>query len=104
MLEEVLIKKIMKKIIFSLVLMLLGVCNINAEVVRTGNTFTTTQTTTADTKTAYFWQDKEGNKYPIYKSKTGSLYVKRISKKTGKEYKYYLPKATQDQIKSQTGL
>jgi hypothetical protein len=101
MLEEVLMKKkIMKKIIFSLVLMLLGVCNINAEVVRTGNTFTTAQTV-SETQTAYFWQDKEGNKYPIYKSKTGSLYVKRISKKTGKEYKYYLPKATQEQIKSQ---
>lgn len=74
------------------------------EVVRTGNTFSVEQTAQADVQTPYTWKDKEGKTYPIYVTKRGACYIKRISKKTGKEYKYYLPKETQAQIKRELGV
>jgi hypothetical protein len=69
-----------------------------AEVKREGNTFKTEKVSTSDTPTKYKWADKEGNKYTIYITKNNACYVKRISKKSGKEYKYYLPKDIQAQI------
>ena len=79
--------------------------NINAEVKREGNTFKVEQTSKAsDTQTKYTWEDKEGNKYPIFITKKGACYVLRTSKKTGKEYKYYLPKEIQAQIKQEIGI
>lgn len=52
-----------------------------------------------DQKTSYLWEDSKGNTYPIWLHEytrgenTGKItcYVIRISQKTGKEYKYYLP-------------
>lgn len=37
-------------------------------------------------------------KYPVYKSKNGAFYIWKTSKKTGKKYKYYLPKEIQKQM------
>ena len=34
-------------------------------------------------------------KYPIFVTKNGAYYIWKISKKSGKEYKYYLPKDIQ---------
>lgn len=34
-------------------------------------------------------------KYDIFKSRNGSFYIWKTSKKTGKKYKYYLPKEIQ---------
>lgn len=42
-------------------------------------------------KTEYIYQTKDGVKYTIYLSKTGKAYVWRISKKSGKGYRMYLP-------------
>lgn len=79
--------------------------NIHAEVKREGNTFKVEQTSKAsDTQTKYTWEDKEGNKYPIFITKKGACYILRTSKKTGKEYKYYLPKEIQAQIKQEIGI
>lgn len=51
----------------------------------------------APTSTNFTWIDSKGNKYPIYISNSGSCYVIRTSKNTGKEYKSYLgPKISQD--------
>lgn len=75
-----------------------------AEVVRNGNTFETVQTSQTDVQTPYTWKDKDGKTYPIYITKKGACYVKRISKKTGKEYKYYLPKEIQEQIRKELGM
>jgi hypothetical protein len=75
-----------------------------AEVTREGNTFKTEQTSTSQgTQTKYTWEDKEGNKYPIFITKRGACYVNKVSKKTGKEYKYYLPKNIQETIKKELG-
>lgn len=95
----------MKKFIIALVVLIIGaVGQINAEVVRNGNTFSVEQTTKSDVETPYTWKDKDGKTYPIYISKKGACYIKRISKKTGKEYKYYLPKETQEQIRKELGM
>lgn len=56
-------------------------------------------TTAKDVATAYYWQDSKGNDYPIFlhtyvkgeKAGRTTAYVIRVSAKTGKEYKYYLP-------------
>lgn len=79
--------------------------NIHAEVKREGNTFIVEQTTKeSDTKTQYTWVDKDGNVYPVFITKKGACYIFRTSKKTGKEYKYYLPKEIQAQIKQEIGI
>lgn len=94
----------MKKIILCILLALFSI-NIHAEVKREGNTFKVEQTSKAsDTQTKYTWEDKEGNKYPIFITKKGACYVLRTSKKTGKEYKYYLPKDIQETIKKELNI
>lgn len=89
----------MKYIIALLVALTLSVAS-NADVVKTGNTFKVEKATSVnqDTETKYKWQDKEGKEYPIYITKKGAYYIIRVSKKTGKEYKYYLPKEVKEQI------
>lgn len=34
--------------------------------------------------------DKQGKRYPVYVSENGKLFCMRVSKKTNKEYRYYL--------------
>lgn len=93
----------MKHLIIILAI-LLGSFTGFAEVKREGDTFRIEKTATNDTQTKYKWQDKEGNKYPVFMTKNGSYYVKRVSKKTGKEYKYYLPKEIQEVIKKEFNI
>ena len=79
----------MKKIIIA-VIMLLS-CNVGVQaqsVERKGNNFTQVS---KETKTQYTYTDSKGNVYPVYLSSTGKAFVKKVSKKTGKEYKQYLP-------------
>ena len=93
------------KYIISLLIMLTLSMSSFAEVKREGDTFKVEQTSKAsDTKTKYTWEDKEGNKYPIFITKKGACYVLRTSKKTGKEYKQYLPKDVQETIKKELNI
>lgn len=50
-----------------------------------------------DTTTTYTYQIDQ-NVYKVYKSKSGAFYIWKMSKKTGKPYKYYLPKEIQIQM------
>ena len=95
----------MKYIIALLIALSMSVTSY-ADVVRNGDTFKVEKTTSVNqnTQTKYTWEDKEGNKYPIFITKKGACYVLRTSKKTGKEYKYYLPKDIQSQIKQEIGI
>ena len=95
----------MKKFIICLFLSIFAVTGY-AEVKREGDTFKVekTATTSSDTQTKYTWQNKEGNKYPIFITKKGACYVIRTSKKTRKEYKYYLPKNIQETIKKELNI
>lgn len=45
-------------------------------------------------KTEYVYTDKKGNTYPVYISSTGKAFIVKASKKTGKEYRQYLPEVT----------
>jgi hypothetical protein len=94
-------------IIVAIIAMMMFIASVNcfAEVKRDGNTFKVEQTSSStDTQTKYQWKDKEGNKYPIFITKKAACYIKRVSKKTGKEYKQYLPKDVQETIKKELGL
>ena len=94
----------MKYIITLLIVLTMSVIGY-ADIVRDGDTFKVeTTSVNKDTKTKYTWEDKEGNKYPIYITKKGACYVLRVSKKTGKEYKYYLPKDIQETIKRELNI
>lgn len=42
--------------------------------------------------------------FEIFKTRTGSYYVWKTSKKSGKQYKSYLPKDIQNQIREKDGL
>ena len=68
---------------------------------REGKTFVQTENELmkGDKITTYTWRDKEGKDYPIIlhtytkgeKAGRTTAYVWRVSKKSGKEYRYYLP-------------
>lgn len=92
----------MKRYIFCLLIALFSIASYSQDVVKEGKTFKvqTTQTT-REQQTEYTWEDKKGVKYPIFISKNGACYIKRISSKTGKEYKQYLPKEIQETIKKE---
>lgn len=87
----------MKKfIIAALMLLSLGVNNSSAqEVQRKGNNFVQVSTKKTkggkETKTQYTYTDSKGKTYPVYLSGTGKAFIKKVSQKTGKEYKQYLP-------------
>lgn len=72
-----------------------------ATIKRDGNTFYAEKSTTTSscTLTVFKWKDSKGVEYPIYRSKKGAYYVIRTSNKTGEEYKYYLPKEVQVEIR-----
>lgn len=91
----------MKKILLVLAI-LFGSIAVKAEVIQQGNSFI--QVEAKDVPTSFTYTDKEGRIYPIFKSQRGSFYIVKISKKTGKEYKYYLPKEIQDKIKKQMNM
>ena len=92
----------MKRYIFCLLIALFSIASYSQDVVKEGKTFKvqTTQTT-SEQQTEYTWEDKKGVKYPIFISKSGACYIKRISSKTGKEYKQYLPKEIQETIRKE---
>lgn len=93
----------MKKLISCLFMALLSYTSY-AQVAREGNTFksTTTQTTKSEgQQTKYTWEDKKGNKYPIYITKSGTIYINRKSAKTGKNYRQYLSKEVREQVQKE---
>lgn len=69
-------------------------------VVRNGNTFVQVSDSSnkiqkdTPTMTKYFYIGADGKKYPIYVSSKGKYFIIKTSKKTGKEYKQYLPEVT----------
>lgn len=61
-------------------------------------------TKTEEIKTIYTYKDSKNNEYPIYITAKGACYIKKISQKTGKEYKYYLPKEIQSAIQKELNI
>jgi hypothetical protein len=55
--------------------------------------------------TEYYYQGQSDNqKYQIYVGKTGSCFIKKISKKTGNEYRQYLGETISKDICSKIGI
>lgn len=97
----------MKKTILTIVFLALALCATAQEKTqekaykRDGNAFVETENKLmkGDQATTFVWRDKEGNEYPIIlhtytkgeKAGRTTAYVWRVSKKSGKEYRYYLP-------------
>ena len=90
----------MKKLLICLMLMLAFNATINAQTyTREGNTFiSSTGERVKAEKTKFTWKDSKGKEYPVYISHTGSCFIIRISKKTGKEYRNYLGPEISQQI------
>ena len=85
----------MKRILIFLALMCAMVVCANAQDYTKssdGKTYSAVKKTTvsSERETGFTWEDSKGNTYPIYMCKTGSCYIKKISKKSGNEYKQYL--------------
>lgn len=88
----------MKKIILAAIMLLSLNVGVQAQsVVKSGNNFTQVsnnkggKSSGKETKTKYTYTDSKGSVYPIYLSSTGKAFIKKVSKKTGKEYRQYLP-------------
>uniref|UniRef100_A0AAU8MJ25 Uncharacterized protein n=1 Tax=Geladintestivirus 6 TaxID=3233138 RepID=A0AAU8MJ25_9CAUD len=81
----------MKKTIIFLILSIMTICTYAQEFVapvrKRGTQFT-------DTTTTYTYKCPEKT-YNVYVSHGGAYYIWKISKKTNKSYKYYLPKEIQ---------
>lgn len=71
------------------------------EVIQQGSTFSikSNNIKIEPTKTNYTFKDSKGIEYPIYLTSKGKAFVYKTSKKTGKQYKYYLPKEIENKIK-----
>ena len=87
----------MKKIIIAAIMLFSLNVGVQAQsVVKSGNTFTQVgnkggKSGSKETKTQYTFKDSKGNIYPVYLSASGKAFIKKVSKKTGKEYKQYVP-------------
>lgn len=87
----------MKKIIIAAIMLFSLNVGVQAQsVVKSGNTFTQVSNKDGksggkETKTQYTFKDSKGNVYPVYLSASGKAFIKKVSKKTGKEYKQYVP-------------
>ena len=85
-----------KLIIVAIMLFSLNVGVQAQSVVKSGNTFTQVsnkggKSSGKETKTQYTYKDSKGNVYLVYLSASGKAFIKKVSKKTGKEYKQYMP-------------
>lgn len=92
----------MKKFLILLITLFIGVGYAFAQdhtFVKEGNSFVYKAPEKQEITTNYTWQDSKGVVYPIFlhkytkgeKEGTWTCYVKKISKKTGNEYNYYIP-------------
>lgn len=93
----------MKKFITILgLVLLLGFACMHAQaqttLVRKGNNFTVVSNKSELKKTSYTYTDRNGVTYPIYISEKGKAFIIKTSKKTGKKYRQYIPRVT-DELK-----
>lgn len=48
-----------------------------------------------DTTTTFKYVTSDNKQYDVFRAKSGAMYIWKLSKKSGKLYKMYLPKETQ---------
>ena len=97
----------MKYLLTAMLVMIMAVTSQAQNYTRNGKEFskvTTVKKTKEDRDTGFTYKDSNGTVYPIYMSESGSCYIKRVSKKTGKEYKSYLGPEISSQICGDLGV
>lgn len=102
----------MKYTILIALAILLGVNNSSSyaqEFTREGNTFSSIQqnrrSSTPPIETKFMYKDTDGKQYPIYCSpSTGSCFIVKTSKKTGKPYRKYLGAEISKQVCQEIGI
>lgn len=97
----------MRKLILIAILVIASVSASYAQnYTKSGKTYKAEKVEKASTEreTGFTWEDSKGNTYPIYMGKTGSCYIKKISKKTGNEYRQYLGAEVSADICKQLGV
>ena len=88
----------MKKLISIVLVMLLSVASFAQKFNAETKTFSKENTVkTSATMTEYNWEESDSI-YPIYITKNGRTYINKVSKKSGKVYKKYLPEDVSRQI------
>lgn len=99
--------------IFIILMLVMGISSIGAaqnspaKVERKGKTFIQTKSSTKaqPVATEFNWQDSKGNEYPIFiNTASGRCFVMKVSGKTGKEYKYYLPEEVAREVCKEMGV
>lgn len=95
----------MKRLILSAVLCIACITAFSQSYTRNGKEFSPVKkertSSSGGKKTGYTWKDSKGNVYDIYISDRGSCYIIKVSRKTGEEYKHYLPKDVQKEIRNE---
>jgi hypothetical protein len=85
----------MRKLFIAAIIMLSLSVGVQAQSVqKQGSNFTQVsnkKSSGKETKTQYTYTDSKGVVYPVWLSSTGKAFIKKVSKKTDKEYKQYLP-------------
>lgn len=85
----------MKKLFIAAIMLLSWNVGVQAQSVqKQGNNFTQVSNKKSagkEIKTQYTYTDNKGVKYPVYLSSAGKAFIYKVSKKTGKKYKQYLP-------------
>lgn len=97
----------MHKLIIALIVLVgSAVCANAQDVTREGKQFVQTQKakTSSEKETGFTYKDSKGNVYPIYMGSTGSCYIKKVSQKTGNEYRQYLGEEISSQICKELGV
>lgn len=83
----------MKKLLILLMLSV-SVLSYAQEYKREGNTFIVVKSTknkSSSKETKFTIKDTDGKTYKVYISKNGKTYINKISKKSGKIYRKYIP-------------
>lgn len=91
----------MKKLFIFTILIFLFCCVNAQQIKKEGNIFSVEKTVSLqDTiMTVFSYKDSEDNLYPIWlNKKTGSCFVIKTSKKTGKQYRQYLSQEIKENV------
>ena len=96
----------MKKFIIILITALLSMTAFaqTQSYTREGNTFSVSSKSSIQIVTPFTWKDAKDNVYPVYMTSTGRAYILKMSTKTGKEYKSYLPEDVSRTMAKELGV
>lgn len=80
------------KTLITLMLLVLGTMTLHAQtgIDKDGNFYQTSKSKTPPKSTNKTYTNSKGDKYPVFETATGKMFINMKSKKSGKEYRKYL--------------